>query len=159
MQCLWLCRSAQDNRSVQERASDSHGPVCWKWWPCRIPVLTPGSCSRSLPSEPKSLPQHPHQEDYSHCRVCSAALALCPCIEPPCSCSLAVFTLFFCLVSFLPTVCSFICSLFGFQRACLVPPRDWQRGGQGVEVRRLPEEVSRLLLHSVTQVSTCTVVM
>lgn len=139
--CIWAELYCQDYGSVQEKQSDSHGPVCWKWGPCRIPLLTPSSCSCSLPAEPKSLPQHPQQEDNSQCHVCAAAPTLCLCIEPPCSCSFAVISLIFCLVSFLPTVCSLICSLFGFRRAHLVFPRDWQLWGQGVEVRRLPEEV------------------
>lgn len=128
-----LCAEAellsQTNMSSQERATRSHGPACWKWWSCRIPVLTLGSCSHSLPGEPKSLPQHPWREDYSLGHVCSAALALCRRIEPSCSCFQTVFSLSCCLVSLLTAVCNFICSLFGFQRA-------FQRI-DGAEVKRL----------------------
>ena len=141
------CRRGHLTLTVEPAASD--GPA----------VLTLGFCSTSLPGEPKSLPQHPQQEDYSHCRVCSAALALCRRMEPPCSSSLVVFALFFCIVYFLQTVSSLNCTLYGFWIARPTLFRDRQRRGRGVEVRRLPEEISRLLLHSVTGVSTSTVVM
>lgn len=146
-----------DMRSIREEPSHGPGggvgPGGLGQPPPRGPAL-----AQSLSAKPKSLPQHPKLEGYSLCRVCSAASALCPHIESPHLRSLSVFSLVFCLVSFLASVCSFISSFICLWENTAAASEGPRAGGSGVEVR-LHEEVSHLLLWAVMMALTCAVAL
>lgn len=136
--------------SARARAAGSHGPGDWKQRPCRIPALTPGSCSRRLPSQPNLW----HNIPGRRTAVCSAASTLCSRLRPP-GRPASVFSSSSCLVFFpYPTfVASFVLSLALFYFAAsrlqffpggLTEAEVARSQGRGVEAKRLPEEVSHL---------------
>lgn len=141
-------RSACAGAGEWARAAGSHGPGGWKRRPCRIPALTPGSCSRRLPGQPNLW----HNIPGRRTAVCSAASALCSRLRPPGFCFLLILLFSFLSFSYF---CSFICSRFGFFCfSAASGPQFFPGGsteaevarsqGHGVEAKRLPEEVSHL---------------
>lgn len=73
-------------------------------------------------------------------------------------CSLAVFALFFCLVSFLALVCSFISAFICLSGNAAAASEGLRAGRSRVEVR-LREEVSHLPLSTVMTGLSCAVAM
>lgn len=130
----------------------------WKSWPWRIRANRRGAL-RSLAVR---------QTQISATTSPTGGLLPLPCLlscfgfvstyRSPHLCSLAVFSLVFCLVSFLASVCSFISSFICLWENTTAASEGPRAGGSRVEVR-LHEEVSHLLLSAVMMALSCAVAL
>lgn len=132
----------------------------WKSWPWRIgATAAAGLCARSLAVR---------QTQISATTSPTGGLLPLPCLlscfgfvstyRSPHLCSLSVFSLVFCLVSFLASVCSFISSFICLWENTTAASEGPRAGGSRVEVR-LHEEVSHLPLSAVMMALSCAVAL